>query len=409
VDLLKLRLSYGTTGSDPSFNWLWKELYNASNTTLAIGDPVVNSSILAYNGISNPNYSWETSKAMNVGVDFNFLKHWNFTAEFWSKKTYDILGKRILTLPIEFGANFPPENYGKMNAKGLEVELSYLRAQLFKGFEMNVSANVGLATTEVVQIDAPANSLEAENPNGKPLNALVGYHATGILRTQNDLKDLPAGYTIFGAAPELGMMNFEDVSGANGKPDGKIDNYDKVVLSKYGNMGNTAASYNANALFASNNAPISFGLNFNFKYKGISLDMLWSGLAGYKILYNDPWGRSFSGLVAPTYYEDAWTPENPDGKAPKIFRSGDARENGYKVPSTYNIYNGTFVRLKNLQLSYDLGSILNGKAGFKSAGIFVNATNLFIIRGFKNYDPETFSGSSYPVMRTVNTGINFQF
>jgi hypothetical protein len=181
------------------------------------------------------------------------------------------------------------------------------------------------------------------------------------------------------------------------------------MLANYGNMGNTAASYNSNAFFASNNAPISFGINFNFKYNGFSLDMLWGGLAGYKILYNDPWGRSFPGLVAPTYYENAWTADNPNGTAPKIFRSGDARENGYKVPSTYNIYNGAFVRLKNLQLSYDFGNVLKGKSGFKAAGIFVNATNLFIIRGFKYYDPETFSGSSYPVMRTVNTGVNFQF
>ncbi|WP_158085265.1 SusC/RagA family TonB-linked outer membrane protein [Niastella vici] len=408
VDVMKLRMSVGTTGNDPSFNWLWKELYNASVTSYAVGDPVVNSSILAYNGISNPGYTWETSKAFNAGLDLSFLKHWNITAELWEKKTFDILGKRVLTLPIEFGANFPPENYGKMNAKGLEVELSYVKAKLGKDLEMNVSANVGLATTKVVQIDAPANSLAAENPNGKPLNAMAGYHATGIIRTQNDLNALPGGYTIFGATPELGMMNFEDVSGPDAKPDGKIDNYDKVVLAKYGNTGNTAASYNNDASFASNNAPVSFGLNFNFKYKGLSLDMLWGGLAGYKILYNDPWGRSFPGLVAPTYYEDAWTTDNPGGKAPKIFRSGDPRENGYKVPSTYNIYNGAFVRLKNLQVSYDLGRVLKN-GGIKAATVFVNGTNLLIIRGFKYYDPETFSSSSYPVMRNVNMGVNFQF
>jgi len=409
VDVLKLRMSYGTTGNDPSFNWLFKELYNASNTTFAVGDPVGNSSILSYNGISNVNYTWETSKAYNVGLDFGFLQHWNLTTEFWSKKTYDILGKRILNLPVEFGTNYPPENYGKMNAKGIELELSYMRAQLFDGFEMNASANFGLATTEVVRVDAPANSLAAENPNGKPLNAMVGYHSIGIFRSQNDLNGLPAGYTIFGAAPELGMMNFEDVSGPNGKADGKIDTYDKILLAKYGNTGNTASSYNSNGSFASHNAPISFGLNLNFNYKGFSLDMLWGGLAGYKILYNDPWGRSFPGLVAPAYYEDAWTSSNPNGKAPKIFRSGDPRENGYKVASNYNIYDGSFVRLKNLQLSYDLNNLFKGKAGFKSAKIFVGATNLFTISKFKYYDPETFSGSSYPVMRTVTTGLSFQF
>lgn len=409
VDLLKLRLSYGTTGNDPSFNYLWKELYNASTASFAVGDPVGNSSILAYNGISNPNYTWETSKAFNLGVDFSFLRHWNFTAEYWTKNTYNILGKRLLNLPIEFGANYPPENYGKMKAKGFEIELSYKRAKLFKGLEMNVSANLGLATTKVVRIDAPSNSLAAEDPNGKALNAMVGYRATGIIRNQKDVDALPASYTIFGAKPELGMMNFQDVSGPGGKPDGIIDNYDKVVIAQYGNTGNTATSYNSNNTFGSNNAPISFGLNLNFTYKGLALSMLWGGLGGYKILYNDPWGRSFPGLVAPTYYENAWTPENPNGTAPKIFRSGDARENGYKVASTYNVYDATFVRLKNLQLSYDLKSIIKGKTAVKSASIFVGATNLLTFTKFKYYDPETFSGSSYPVMRTVNMGINFQF
>lgn len=409
IDLLKLRVSYGTTGNDPSFNYLWKELYNASTTSYAVGDPVGNSSMVAYNGISNPNYTWETSKSFNLGMDVNFLKHWNLTAEYWTKNTYDILGKRLLNLPVEFGATYPPENYGKMNAEGFEIEIGYKRAKLFKGFEMNVSANLGLATTKVIQIDAPSNSLPAEDPNGKALNAMVGYNATGILRNQRDVDNLPANYTIFGAKPELGMMNFQDVSGPNGKPDGKIDNYDKIVIAQYGNMGNTAASYNGNGTFGSNNAPISFGLNLNFNYKGFSLDMLWGGLGGYKILYNDPWGRSFPGLVAPTYYDNAWTPQNPDGTAPKIFRSGDPRENGYKVASTYNIYDATFVRLKNVQLSYDLKNLIKGKVGIKSANVFIGATNLLTITGFKYYDPETFSGSSYPVMRTVNTGINFQF
>lgn len=409
VDLLKLRASYGTTGNDPSFNYLWKELYNASNSSFAVGDPVGNSSVLAYNGISNPNYTWETSKAFNLGFDFNFLQHWNLTAEYWTKNTYNIIGKRLLNLPVEFGANYPPENYGKMKAKGFEIELSYKRAKLFKGFEMNVSANLGLATTKVIRIDAPSNSLPAEDPNGKALNAMVGYQASGIIRNQKDLDALPANYTIFGAKPELGMMNFQDVSGPDKKPDGLIDNYDKIVIAKYGNTGNTATSYNSTGTFGSNNAPISFGVNMNFTYKGFALNMLWGGLGGYKVLYNDPWGRSFPGLIAPTYYDNAWTPENPNGTAPKIFRSGDARENGYKVASTYNTYNGTFMRLKNLQLSYDLKNIFKGNGGVKSASVFVGATNLFLFSKFKYYDPETFSGSSYPVMRTVNTGINFQF
>jgi TonB-linked SusC/RagA family outer membrane protein len=395
IDLMKVRFSYGTTGNDAIGGWLWQELYNVSNTAFYLGSPGSLNSLLAYGGIANPDLTWESSRSSNLGVDIKFFKKWNFTAELWKKHSYNILGNRILALPIEFGASFPAVNYGIVDAKGAEFDLGYTNGQISKYWTFDVSANFGLATTNVVRKDYAANALEAENPNGKPLDYQTGYDATGIIRTQEQLDALPANYKIFGATPELGMMNFRDVSGPVGKPDGVIDNYDKVVIAKY----SSAAT-----------APMAFGFNFTLRYKSFALNALVSGVAGDKLLYNDPWGRNYSGgIILSSYFDNAWSESNPNGTAPKIFASGDARANGYVVPSTYNVHSGDFVRLKNANLSYELPRTILRKTGIKSLQVFVGGTNLFIIRSFKYYDPEVYSGSSYPGVTSITTGLNIKF
>lgn len=395
IDLLKVRYSYGSTGNDAIGGWLWEELYNVSNTGFYLGTPGSITSLLAYGGISNPNLTWETSTAHNLGLDVSFFKNWTFIAEVWKKHSYNILGTRILALPIEFGASFPAVNYGIVDAKGLELDLGFTNGKIAKDLTFGFKANFGLATTNVVRKDYAANALDADNPNGKPLGYLAGYQATGVIKTQQQLDALPAGYTIFGAKPQLGMMNFQDISGPNGKPDGIIDNYDRTVISKY----SSAAT-----------APISFGFNFNIRYKAFTLSALFSGVAGDKMLYNDPWGRSYSNSInVPAYFANAWTPSNSNSNVPAIFPSGDARANGYIVSSTYNIYNGAFIRLKNADLSYDLPQSILRPIGIKSFQVFVGGTNLFILTKFKYYDPELYSSASYPAITAITTGVNIKF
>ncbi|HEX5153187.1 MAG TPA: TonB-dependent receptor [Parafilimonas sp.] len=406
IDFLKLRMSYGATGNDNVAPFLFKEYYNTSTNPYYLGDPGALQPTLVYNGMAQPNYTWEKAKSYDAGLELNLLKHWNFVFDIWSKNTYDILGQRILQTPVEFGSSYPLENYGKMNAKGLDMELAYVNGKIGKNFLFDIRANFGLATTEVVLKDKPLGALPAEDPVGKPLNYLVGYHATGILRTDADVSALPEGYKIFGVSPQKGMMNFQDVSGANGKADGIIDNYDKVVLANYSNT--SAGGYGATG--SSLNAPISYGFMINMQYKGFALNALFSGLAGYKVSYNDPWNRAnMANIPFPVYYDDSYSESNPDGKFPMLYNASGNQRSDYSVPSELNTFNGAFLRLKNVNLSYDLPTTWLRKAGITATQIFVGGTNLFCLREFKIYDPEVYSYGSYPVMKSVSVGLNLQF
>jgi len=392
IDMMKLCFSFGSTGNDVIDGWQWLPQYNIKDETYYLGDPGIAAPRLAYGGIPNPDITWEKSNSYNAGIDLVLLQNITFTAELWKRHTYDILGKRILALPGEFGGNLPAVNYGKVDSKGLEIELGY-SGRIGKGFTYNIKGNVGLATTKVILKDAAANTQPANNPNGKPLSYEAGLEAIGLFRSQKDLDNLPAGYTIYGATPELGMMNFSDKSGPDGKPDGKIDDYDKIVLGNY---------------FGSNNAPVSFGMLINLSYKGFTVDMLFAGLTGYKLIYNDPWGRNFGGGgKIPVYHADSWSEVNPNGSTPRLYPWGDNRAT-YTYASTFNTYNGSFLRMKYLNVGYAIPAAWTNRIHLQNVRVFASATNLFTLSKFKFYDPEVFQFMSYPVMKAYSLGLNVQ-
>lgn len=391
VDFLKLRGNFAQTGNDAIGGWSWLEQYNISGNNFFLGTNGTANPRLTYGGIPNPNLTWEKSNSVDLGLELGVFKSINLTADFWSRHTYDILGARILAVPLEYGASLPNENYGVVNGRGADFELEY-RTNFGHGFSLNVKANIGIATNKVIKRDVAANAQEVDNPNGKSLSYQAGYKTTGILRSQSEVDKLPQAYTIFGAKPELGMMNFQDISGPNNVPDGKIDSYDRVVLA--GNFGPGAAKE-------------SFGLSLNLGWKNLHLDMLFSGLTGFKIAYSDPWGKQFAdGNLTPKFHDNAWTPENPNGTHPKLYAWGDARANGYVQVSDFNTYSGSFVRMKNLNLSYTFTGKTLQRTGLSGARLWASATNLFYLSKFKFYDPELYGFSAYPASKTYSLGLN---
>ncbi|TWF41736.1 TonB-linked SusC/RagA family outer membrane protein [Chitinophaga polysaccharea] len=391
VDFLKVRGNFAQTGNDAIGGWAWLEQYNISGDSYFEGTNGTSNPRLTYGGIPNPNLTWEKSNSVDVGFELGIFKSINLTADYWTRHTYDILGSRILAVPLEYGANLPSENYGIVNGHGADFELEY-NTKLSHDFSLGIKANLGFAGNKVIKRDVAANAQDVDNPNGKSLSYQAGYRTTGILRSQGEVDKLPQGYTIFGAKPEPGMMNFQDISGPNGVPDGKIDNYDRVVLgSNFGPGG----------------AKESFGLLLNLGWKNLHLEMLFSGLAGFKIVYNDPWGRQFAdGNLTPIYHDNAWTPDNPNGTHPRLYSWGDARAQGYVQVSDFNTYPGSFIRMKNLNLSYSLTANTLKRIGLTGARVWASATNLFYLSKFKFYDPELYGFSAYPASKTYSLGLN---
>ncbi|MBO9732069.1 MAG: TonB-dependent receptor [Chitinophaga sp.] len=399
VDFLKLRGSYATTGNDvldkddPNSRWRWMEQYIISGNAYFLGSNGGSVPGLTYGGLPNNNLTWEKSNSAGVGIDATIYKNIRFSFDYWKRRSYDILGTRILAVPSEFGGTLPPENYGKVNSNGIEIELGYDN-HIGSNFNYHVKGVFTYAANKVVRKDVAANTQDYANPNGKTLSYGTGYQALGIIRTQQDLDKLPAGYTINGVAPALGDMLFADLSGPNGKPDNKVDSYDKVVLGNY---------------FGADNAPISYGLNVAVSYKGFAVEALVSGLTGYKVSYNDPWGRNFGGGgKVPAYHADSWTTDNPNGSTPKIYPWGDPHSASYTWTSSLNVFNGGFLRMKYLNINYNLpGTVLN-KLGFKDVKIFLAGSNLFNITKFKLYDPEIKGFMSYPTTKTFTAGIDIR-
>lgn len=385
----KIRGSLGYTGNDAIarkddiVNFQWQEAYYGGGQYYLGG---ANQNVIKYGGIINKNLTWEKSRSFNYGIDLLTTSNIGLELNYWTRHTYDILGSRIITLPTTFGGTLPDENYAKVNAKGFEVALTY--GNKVGDFKYDIRGNFSFATNKIMKADFAPNGLEVDNPNGKPLGYIATYKSTGIIRTQKELDALPAGYTILGRVPVLGSLNYEDISGLDGKPDGRIDTYDRQVISKYG----------------MNNIPCTSGLNFDLSWKGFSASIFFQSLFGHKKLYTDNWGRGFpldARLYA--YWGDAWSPENPDGKYPTI--PGPADPNS-TMPSSFWYENGGFIRLKNVSLGYDLPQKLLKHVGIKKVRLYVNGTNLFYLSGFKWYDPEIPSLASYPNMKQYSCGVS---
>ncbi|HEY4208682.1 MAG TPA: SusC/RagA family TonB-linked outer membrane protein, partial [Puia sp.] len=381
--LVKLRASLGLTGNDAVAPWQWQERYATAGNAF-FGNAL--QPVIAYGGVVNPNLTWEKSRSTNFGLDVVTAFDLSVSLNYWHRHTYDILGSRIVKMPTTFGGTLPAENYGQVNSQGYELELGY------KGhagaIDYSVNGNFAFATTKVIQRDFALGGLAVDNPNGKPIGYTPGLISTGIIRQQSELDALPAGYTIYGAKPVLGDLNYQDISGIDGKPDGKIDDYDRQIISNY----------------SQGTAPYTAGLNMGFAWKGISINAFFQSAFGYPKLYNDNWGRGFPlDASVNTWWGDMWTPDNPNGSIPKFQGPGEPNSG---MASSFWYDKGGYVRLKSLTLGYDLPAKWLSRIKVQRVSVNVTGTNVFFLSQFKWYDPEIGSLASYPNMKTLNIGLN---
>lgn len=410
LDNLKIRASYGTTGNDLNVNNKEIEPFSYMNVYQSGYSYIWGDNLnlgIEPGATPNPYLTWATSATYNVGFDFGVLNNrlsGSFDAFYKTEK--DILGSRIVTIPDTYGQSLAPENYAERSWRGVEFNAMW-RDKAFGGqLDYSIYGNVGFSKDQWDVLDqtalySPGGNLEEFSAIGKPLNRLSGLKTLGIVRTQEQLDELLAkGFKQYGRDPYLGGLYFEDVRGDGYSlgPDGKIDGNDVQLLSD-------------------NAAPrINYGFGTNLSWKGFTMDIHFQGVGLYdRMISNLGEGmggiRQYGGTVRPYYpiwTDDVWTPENPNAKYPRVIGKS-WYESGTGAQSFW-IRNGAYLRLKNLNVGYNLPKSWISFLNLESAQLFVNGTNLFVISAMTEFhDPEQDCYDSYPLMKSFTFGVDIKF
>lgn len=391
INYLKLRTSIGLLGNDGIVlkdknaisGWQWMQRYNLVNGAY-FGSL---SSGVAADVIPNVDITWEKSLTYNFGFDATFLNNrLSMNVDAFYRHTYDILGDRAASIPATFGAKMPSENYGVIDAKGFEVELGY-NDKIGDDFKYYVKGNLGYAVNKVITKDEAENLRSYKSEIGYSTDRKMGYIATDIIRTQADLDALPEGYTIFGQKPELGMLNYKDLRGANSdEPDGVIDDNDKDWIINH------------------TTPPLNYGISLGGSWKGISLDIFLQGVAGHDVMIAMRGAQARPQETNFDFWTDHWTPENVNAAFPRASRNAADEE------STFWMRSGSFLRLKNVNLSYALPKSVLTKLGVGQLKLFLTGNNLCLLQNkVKYYDPESSTIFDYPMMKSYSFGVNLSF
>lgn len=384
IDDLKLRASYGRLGNDNVGLFQYFNNYSFNNQ-LVLGSNIVSGIDLSKLG--NENIHWEQAEKMDIGLDATILK--NFTVEFiyFQQKRNNILAFKNASIPFVSGivnpyngsSLVPAQNIGKIDNAGIEASVGYNVRK--KDFSWGASANFTYAKSKIINIDEAAGVLDYQKQTGRPLNTYLLYNAIGIFRTNSDLTSKTKL-----AAAQLGDLIYEDYNN-----DGKIT-ADDQVRSKYGNI-----------------PEIMYGFLLNAGYKNVDISMVFSGQA-HVSQYIMPESGTIGNFYS-SWADNRWSPSNVNGTFPRVDTRTSSSINGGLFNNTFWLYNASFLRLKNVELGYNLSDKLLQKAKIQSVRFYMNAFNLFTITQVKDVDPEgnNQSGQFYPQQRIVNLGVAVKF
>lgn len=398
ISTLKLRASYGTTGYDgvdgTTTNiapFQFQNNYSVTGGYLFAGGNMPG--LAPQSVLPNPNITWQINKTMNGGIDMGFLDDaLSMSFDYFVTNKSHVLASTVDLIPGTLGTGLPTTNIGKLRSNGFELVLGYGKSK--GAFSYNVGFNINYAIEKYISWPQLSTLADFQKLIGRPTNGIVtGYLSQGIVKDQAVINALPAGFTQFGRPVILGSVLLKDINGAGYAPgpDGKVDNNDVTILS-------------------TNAVPrTTFGVPVDLRWKNLSLNMLFQGVGKY-----DKFVQTINGIGAfqqadRPYFElwtDAYSPDlNPGGKYPMASGSfSDPDLMGGS--SSFWVRNGAYARLKNVTLGYSLPKKWISQVGFTGVQLSFNATNLFTITRFKEYDPEQSSIDSYPLFRTYAFGLN---
>ncbi len=381
VSNLKVRGSWGQLGNQNIGNYPYQDVLTAVKYNF--GGQVTQG--FTQDALTNPEIKWETTTATDFGVDFGFLNNKIFGSIDWYKKTTkDIL--RELQVPTHIGISAPMVNDGTMENKGWEFVLGH--ENKIGDFTYSVSANLETYKNKLVkfgarEINSGNGTIKEE---GLPWSSYYMYVFDGIYQNQEEIKNGPKPLSNL---TQPGDMKYKDISGPDGVPDGKITADDRVVV---------------DGAFPKFN----YGFTINAAYKGFDLSLFFQGVEGKKI-YVKEWGIApfRQGSVPSVYWRNAWDGEGTSNTIPHIFNDNYAPNTAV---STWWLQNGSYLRMKNIQVGYTFPKAWLSKIHFQNVRVYFSGDNLLTFTDFfQGLDPERTAqnsrGAIYPQAKVVSFGI----
>ncbi len=446
---LKLRGSVGLTGNDAVGSWQYMDLANVNT-----GGEYYGGSSASYGTgigkVANPLITWEKSRNYNAGLELGFWNNmFTLSADYFFRHTYDILGSQTNEIPDTFGATLADSNYGVVDSWGGEFELTFNK-QINKDVAIWARGNFGFSDNKLVEW-AETGVPPHLSKIGKNWDRLAGYIADGVIHDASNNGN--GTFTITTSSGNQYMVPEKGYLFRGG-------NYDIVSSNKYAmrpgavffkDIGSATADADGNKVYTTEpdgvvteddadktwiinhcNPPYNFGLLLGGSWKGLSLEVFLQGLAGHQTpIYSSNaaqygWAQSNWGFWSADHFSFEG---NPTGSMPSPTNLGGHNMQGSdSFTSTSNhtmwIKKASFIRLRNITLAYDINKQLLSRANILLARVYITANNVALLYdSLKVYDPELAAPTndpspygrkssgiySYPPMRTIAFGVNFNF
>lgn len=396
LDDLKLRLSWGETGNQAISNTARYSLfvadYGADRVTSTAYDLFLQGSGLFPSGYrttqsANNNLKWETTIQYNIGLDFSLFKNSVYgTVDGYIKDVKDMLiSPAYLGAMGEGGASW--YNGPSLRNWGMEFLLGY-RKSINNDLSLDLSANIDFFRNKVTYLPTTATGSYAHTTSenlveaGVPYGSIVGYVVEGLYQNKEEV--MASGQE----NARVGGLKYADLDG-----NGIINSDDQTWI------------YNPVPKF-------SYGLNIALNYKDFDLSMFWQGVYGQDIYNNqkfqtDFWSLTDAGSNKGCRLLDAWTTENTQSTIPALTTNNTSDEGR---TSSYFVENGSYLKLRSLQIGYNVPNKVISKLKMSSARVYVSGQNLLTIKSksLTCSDPEN-SNWAYPLATSLSFGFQLSF
>lgn len=398
VGAIKLRASYGVLGNQNVGNYQYQTTYFTFPNAYGFNNSVVGGT--GYN-FANPDIRWERAATFNIGADLDFFNaNLNLSLDYYNKVTSDILVPPAV--PGVFGTGLPDFNAGKVANRGWEVTASYrhqgrVMTHLF-------SLNIADSQNEVLDFQGEERlegreELQILLREGYPFNSYVGLKRDGYFQNMEDVQNSAKPEGLTNLYP--GDNKYVDIN-----EDGVINDDDKVVF------GNPFPR-------------LTYGLTYNVTFKGFDLNIFLQGVGKRTMMLRGELVEPFHFNYGMTMYEhqlDYWTPTNTNAAFPRLADNGSqSNTNNFRRGSDMYLFDGAYLRVKNVQLGYTIPAGFSQKVGAQKIRAYVSGQNLFTLSKVDFVDPELSefnsnlhseganSGRAYPTIIFYGFGLDVTF